>query len=156
MTISQTSFLSKPKDGERILPETLGYMRARAKRRAYDMVIREFKKSGIKKAELARRLGVGADRVSKILGGPGNWTISTVADLLLAICAGQPKWDFDLAFDKGKRNDTRPHWLESDFILKGRTSGQGESPPNQLISGNSKNDASLRSQANNPFGLGQR
>ena len=55
MSIFQTAFLSKPKDGERILPETLSYMRARAKRRAYDMVLREFKKSGIKKAELARR-----------------------------------------------------------------------------------------------------
>lgn len=117
MSTSPTSFLSKPKDGERILPETLGYMRARAKRRAYDMVIKEFKKSGIKKAELARRLGIGADRVSKMLGGPGNWTISTVADLLFAICAGQPKWELEIAFEKAKRNDTRPSWLSPDTPL---------------------------------------
>jgi len=131
-------------------------MRARAKRRAYDMVLREFKKSGIKKAELARRLGVGADRVSKMLGGPGNWTISTVADLLFAISAAQPKWEFDLAFKNNRKNDTRPHWLDGDSdLMRSAPSPQGESPPNPLMPvENSKN--SVQSADANFFGLGRR
>lgn len=89
MTTYQTTFLSEPTDDKRILPETLAYMRSRAKRRAYDLVIKEFKKSGLTKAQLARRLGKGADRISKMLGGPNNWTIETVSDLLFAISAGE-------------------------------------------------------------------
>jgi hypothetical protein len=157
MTISRTSFLFKPKDGERILPEALGYMRARAKRRAYDMVIREFKKSGIKKAELARRLGIGADRVSRMLGGPGNWTISTVSDLLFAICAGQPKWEFDLPFEKGRRNDTRPEWLEKwdDLGLRRAVRTiQGRSPLNPPMLNEVSGATPPSSKAENIFGLG--
>jgi hypothetical protein len=113
MPTSRAIFLSKPANGEKVLPETFAYMTARAKRRAYNLVIREFKKSGISKAELARRLGKGADRVSRMLGGPGNWTIATVAELLFAICGAEPKWDLDFPLDKAKRNDTRPEWLNS-------------------------------------------
>jgi hypothetical protein len=113
MPTSRATFLSKPVDGQKVLPETYAYMTARAKRRAYNLVIREFKKSGISKAELARRLGKGADRVSKMLAGPGNWTIATVAELLFAICGAEPEWDLSFPLDKAKRNNTRPEWLSS-------------------------------------------
>lgn len=95
-------------------------MRARAKRHAYNLVMREFKKSGITKAELARRLGKGADRVSRMLGGPGNWTINTVSDLLFAISASEPKWDLIYPLDRPRRNDTRPEWLK-DYSWGGDT-----------------------------------
>ena len=108
--------LSKPKNGERILPETLAYMSARAKRRAYDLVIKTFKKSGLSKAELARRLGKGNDRVSRMLGGPGNWTIATVSDLLFAINSSEPQWDVSFPLERARRNDTRPGWLESSLV----------------------------------------
>lgn len=114
MPTSQTAFLSKPVSGERVSPETFAYMTARAKRQAYNFVIREFKSSGITKAELARRLGKGADRVSKILGGPSNWTIGTVAELLFAICGGEPTWGIAFPLDKPRRNQTRPTWLYHD------------------------------------------
>jgi hypothetical protein len=113
MPTSRATFLSKPVEGQKVLPETYAYMTARAKRRAYNLVIREFKKSGISKAELARRLGKGADRVSKMLGGPGNWTIATVAELLFAICGAEPEWDLSFPLDRAKRNNTRPEWLSS-------------------------------------------
>jgi plasmid maintenance system antidote protein VapI len=156
MSTSPTSFLSSPKTGERILPETLGYMRARAKRRAYDMVIREFKKSGIKKAELARRLGIGADRVSKMLGGPGNWTISTVADLLFAISGGQPKWEFDSAFDKAKRNDTRPAWLAQPDapLMKIVSSAPASNSAAPQILGTATLKPALNHQKSFDYGLG--
>jgi hypothetical protein len=118
MPTSRAAFLSKPVSGQKILPETFAYMNARARRRAYNLVMKEFKKSGITKAELARRLGKGADRVSKMLAGPGNWTIATVSELLFAICGAEPKWDLDFPLDKVKRNDTRPAWLEESPLLK--------------------------------------
>ena len=96
--------LHKPAPGERISPDTRDYLRARAKRHAYDLVMRELKKSGITRAELARRLGKGADRVSKMLGGPSNWTIITLSDLLFAINAGVPKYEIDYPLDKKPRN----------------------------------------------------
>ena len=104
MSTSPTTRLSKPSEGERVPPETFGYLRARAKRKAYDLVMKEFEKSRISKAELARRLGKGADRVSRMLGGPGNWTLATMSDLLFAITAGVPSFNVDYPLDKPARN----------------------------------------------------
>jgi hypothetical protein len=111
MTTSRTALLSKPIPGETIRPETLAYLRGRAKRKAYDLVMREFKKSGITKTELARRMGKTLPEVSRMLGGPANWTIVTVTDLLFAISGGVPKWEIDFPLDKPRRNATRPSWL---------------------------------------------
>lgn len=130
MTTSQTHMLSKPENGKRILPETLAYMRARAKRRAYDLVIKAFKESGLSKAEVARRLGKGNDRVSRMLGGPGNWTIATVSDLLFAINAGEPKWEISFPLDRARRNDTKPEWLGKDLVSEAISGAYANSPAN--------------------------
>lgn len=115
MTTSRTGLLSKPEAGQRVAATAFAYMRARARRRAYNLVIKEFKKSGITKAELARRLGKGAPEVSRMLGGPANWTIQTVADLLFAISGAEPTWDIAYPLDRPARNDTRPEWIATDF-----------------------------------------
>jgi hypothetical protein len=96
--------MHKPVPGERVPADTRDYLRARAKRHAYDLIMRELAKSGISRAELARRLGKGADRVSKMLGGPSNWTIITLADLLFAINAGVPKYSVDYPLERKPRN----------------------------------------------------
>lgn len=114
MNTSRTSFLSKPAPGERVSLDTFVYWRSRAKREAYNLVIREFKKSGITKTELARRLGKTLPEVSRMLGGPANWTIATVSDLLFAICSGVPEWNLAFPLDKARRNHTRPSWLEEN------------------------------------------
>jgi hypothetical protein len=108
MITSQTSILSKPIPGQQVSAEAFAYMRARARRHAYDLVMSEFKKSGITKAELARRLfgDKGADRVSRMLGGPGNWTIKTVSDLLFAISGAEPTYGIAYPLDKPRRNFT--------------------------------------------------
>ena len=111
MSISRTRLLSKPVTGQRVAQTALAYMRARAKRRAYDLVIKEFKRSGITKAELARRLGKGAPEISRMLGGPANWTIQTVADLLFAISGAEPTWSVAYSLDRPARNATRPEWV---------------------------------------------
>lgn len=108
MNTSRTTSLSKPASGEPVPLGTLAYLRARHKRRAYDLVLREFKKSGISQAELARRLGKGTDRVCKLLAGPGNWTLDTITDLLFAISGGEAKYDVAYPLDEPARHRGEP------------------------------------------------
>jgi hypothetical protein len=158
MTTSQTSFLSKPIPGEPILPETFAYLRGRAKRKAYDLVIREFRKSGISKTELAKRLGKTLPEVSRMLGGPANWTIVTATDLLFAISGGVPKWDIEFPLDKPRRNDTRPSWLSHDTAIMRQSSALSQNANNAPVTvlgvPPTLSDASKKLE--NYFGLGPR
>ena len=95
MSTSRTSALSKPTGSDKISVGTLGYVRARNRQRAYDLVVRELKKSGITQAELARRLGKGQDAVSRLLSRPGNWELDTLSDLLFAISGSVPRISAD-------------------------------------------------------------
>jgi hypothetical protein len=130
MTTSRTTTLSKPSGSAKVPLGTFAYFRARNKRRAYDLVIKEFKKSGLSQADLSRRLGKGTDRVCKLLGGPGNWTLDTVSDLLFAISGAEPKYMLDYPLDKPARNFTQPEWLasEPDWVKKVQAS-RPEQPP---------------------------
>lgn len=115
MPTFQTTTLSEPSGDNRVPVETYAYFRARAKRFAYELAIKEFKKSNITKATLARRLGKGADRVSKMLAGPGNWTIDTLVDLLFAATGGFPTFGVSYPLDKPPRNFRQPDWLHGDM-----------------------------------------
>ncbi len=126
MPTSRTTFLYKPIPGERVPTGTFVYMRARAKQHAYNLVIKEFIDSDISKAELARRLGKGADRVSKILAGPANWTIDTQSDLLFAIRGGVPKYSIDYPLDRPPRNFS----ARERYDFKGHT---GSTQDTQLV-----------------------
>jgi hypothetical protein len=64
---------------------TLGYIRARNRQRQYDLVIKEFKRSGITQADLGRRLGKSPEVISRLLARPTNWEADTFADLLFGI-----------------------------------------------------------------------
>jgi len=64
---------------------TLDYMRRLNRQRAYELVRREFQRSGITEAELAGRLGKSKDAVAGLLNGPEIWDLDTVSDLLYAI-----------------------------------------------------------------------
>src|SRR6187551_1873663 len=101
---TQNTAMHKPVPGERVPADTRDYFRSRAKRQAYDLVMRELGAGNISRAELARRLGKGPDRISKMLAGPANWTIITLADLLFAIKGGVPKYGIDYPLDKTPRN----------------------------------------------------
>jgi hypothetical protein len=105
--------LSKPEGDARIPLETQLYFRARNKNRAYDAVIREFLKSGLSQATLARRLGKRPEIISRLLGAPGNWTLDTVSDLLLAISGSEVKYEISSPFERRKRNYNGPQWLET-------------------------------------------
>ncbi|MCR6734371.1 MAG: helix-turn-helix transcriptional regulator [Afipia sp.] len=154
MITSPISFQSDATCGERIPLETLGYLRARAKRQAFDLVIKQFKKSGLTKAELARRLGKGAPEISRMLGGPANWTIATVADLLFAIGGGVPTWDVSFPATKAKRNDTRPAWLydapENKLMKIISSSSQANTTSMAILGGNNPST----NKPNRPIQLG--
>jgi transcriptional regulator with XRE-family HTH domain len=77
----------------------------------YDLVIKEFRKSGLTQADLARRLGLGTDRVCRLLGGPGNWTLDTASDLLFAISGAEPLYGLAYPLDRPASNRPLPEWL---------------------------------------------
>ena len=85
MSTSQTTSLSEPKGTEKISIGTFGYINARNRQRAYNLVIGELRKSGLKQNELAKRLGKGEDVVSRLLRRPRNWELDTFSELMFAI-----------------------------------------------------------------------
>src|SRR5437764_6274111 len=82
MTTSPSRNLCKPTGRQKIPSGTLAYIRTRNRMRMFTVVRQELKKAGITKAELADRLGRGADQINHWLATPGNWTLDTVSDLL--------------------------------------------------------------------------
>lgn len=90
MTYSQkNSVLSEIQGEAAISPGTLAYLCERVRNDFYDYVMSRFRDeeaSGLTKTDLARRIGKTPDRISHILGAPGNWTLDTVTELLIAIC----------------------------------------------------------------------
>lgn len=139
MTTSPTSSLHKPLEGERVPLGTLGYFRARNKHNAYALVIRELQKSGITKAELARRLGKEPAQITRYLSGPGNWTLDTLSDLLFAISGAEDKHTISYPLREAPRNDTRPAWAQSETsvgeLAKAYTSpGQPSRPGEPILS----------------------
>src|SRR6476661_6562493 len=112
MTTSNNDIaLSEPTGSERIAPAVFGYFQARNKHNAYDLVMDEFSQSGLSQADLARRLGKGTDLVCRLLGGPGNWTLDTLSDLMFAISGAVPVYDKDYPLKKPRRNQVGPEWL---------------------------------------------
>ena len=114
MSTLQTTTLSKPVGVEPVPKGVFGYFRGRNKHRLYNLVIREFKKSGLSQADLARRLGKTPDVVCRWLAGPTNWTIDTVSDLLFAISGAEAKYEISYPLDLPAQNDSRPHWLSNN------------------------------------------
>jgi hypothetical protein len=110
-TSRTTSRLSKPIDSEPISPSTLEYMRTRNRMHLFSLVHEEFRRSGITRLQLARRMGRGLDRISHLLGAPGNWTLDTASDLLFAISGAEIRYELSYPLDKPPRNMTKPNWL---------------------------------------------
>ncbi len=90
MTISPAkSALSGIRKGEPIPEEVMVYIVARAQARAYDFVVSTFfekeQSDELLRADLARMTRTGPAQITRWLSSPHNWTIETVAKLLLAI-----------------------------------------------------------------------
>src|SRR5688572_5709127 len=111
MSTYQTTWLSKPSGAERVPPTTLAYFRARAQHRLHELILNEFRASGLSQADLARRMGKGTDQLCRWLGAPGNWTVNTISDLLFAMSGGEADYSVAHPLDAPKRNSNAPDWI---------------------------------------------
>lgn len=84
MSTSRTAGLSEPVGNDKISLGTLGYVRARVRQRAFELIMREFRKSGLSQADFARRLGKAPEVVSRLLSRPRNLEMDTFSDMLFA------------------------------------------------------------------------
>ncbi len=93
MNISRTPILNEVLDNLATIPEdTYDYFQERQKGRLYDKIIRGFwekEKEGFSRAQLARRMNKRPEQITRILAAPGNWTLDTISDLVLAIYGGE-------------------------------------------------------------------
>jgi hypothetical protein len=87
MNTSQTpELLTEIVEGKPIPVDKLAYFRRRLRLQLHELVLRTFdQQETLTKAELARRIGRAPEVVNRLLGGPGNWTLDTVSDLLIGM-----------------------------------------------------------------------
>jgi len=85
MSTSRTTVLFDPTSTEKISAGTFAYIAARNRQSLYNLLVREFKKSGLTQADLARRLGKTTDVVCRWLSRPRNMETDTASALLFAI-----------------------------------------------------------------------
>ena len=93
MSTSQTTGLFEPIGTDKISLGTLGYIRARVRQRAFELIVREFKKSGLSQADFARRLGKAPEVVSRLLNRPRNLELDTFSDMLFAATGSIPSFE---------------------------------------------------------------
>lgn len=90
----KTPFLSEVLSGEHIPEHKIAYLEQRALNSFYDFVLKKFEderlNSNLTKAKLAFRIGRGPDQVNRWLASPSNWTIGTLARLLVGIAGEEP------------------------------------------------------------------
>jgi hypothetical protein len=76
-----------------IPPEKLAYFRARLQDRIYDLIVREFlRKEEAKemtRSSLAQRIDKDPAQITRWLSNPGNWTLETISDFMLGVCAAE-------------------------------------------------------------------
>ncbi len=114
-TSRQTPFLSEIQDGGPIPLGKLAFFRERFRDRLYELVLSEFlarEAEGLTKAEVARRIGRRPEQVTRWLGAPGNWTLETVSDLLLAISAAEPEVQLNSLKDETSKVHGDRDWEE--------------------------------------------
>lgn len=70
---------------EKVPDYELAYFEQRALNNFYSYVMRKFRASGRKKADVARRIGLTQPQLNRYLASPSNWTIETSQKLLLGI-----------------------------------------------------------------------
>jgi hypothetical protein len=131
-TSRTTPRLSKPFDSDPVPPTTLEYLRTRNRMRLFDLIHRELKRSGITRLQLSKRIMRGLDRISHLLGAPGNWTLDTASDLLFAISGAEIRYELSYPLEKTPRNMTKPDWLHDEHertALKGGSQIIGMPPP---------------------------
>jgi len=85
-TLHEQSFLTEILEGKPIPFGKLEYFRARLRSRLHQLVVSVWmRQETVTQADLARRIGRKPEVINRLLGAPGNWTLYTVSDLLVAL-----------------------------------------------------------------------
>jgi transcriptional regulator with XRE-family HTH domain len=100
MTTFQKKSLPQILSSDQPIPEgSLAYIEQRAINEFYNVVLSRYRfakeNHNLTKAELARRINKGQDQVSRWLSSPSNWTIGTVARLLVGINNEEAQLSYD-------------------------------------------------------------
>jgi hypothetical protein len=114
-------------NGDRIDASEFSYFAARNRRKIYSIIIKEFKKSKLSQAQLARRMGQRTDTICRWLSGPGNYTFDSVSSLLLGISGGELSYSVVHPFSVGAKNPSLPDWVSKRNEIEGNNS-----PPPKL------------------------
>jgi hypothetical protein len=114
MTTSRTGFLSEILAGGKLSDATLGYFRERLRNRIHQFILRQFQhgqQRGLTQADVARVLGRRPEQINRWLGTPGNWTLDTISDLMLAISKAELEFSEYPLQGRGVRNYSGPDWI---------------------------------------------
>jgi hypothetical protein len=120
-------------------PSTLAYFSARNRRKLYSTIIKEFRKSKLTQAQLARRMGQRTDVICRWLSGPGNYTLDTVSNLVFGISGGELTYTVSHPLGELSRNFTMPEWVNKLSSIEGN-----QPSPTSLLDGKRRVDEDLR------------
>jgi hypothetical protein len=107
------SFVSELENGTTLSEGTLAYFRERLRNRLHDLVLQEFVRSGINRADFARRIGRKPEQITRWLAAPGNWELDTVSDFLLGISGGEFDPQISYPLKEPAQDHSGPEWLNA-------------------------------------------
>jgi len=83
------------------------FFRQRQRNRLYDQVVGAIEDAGVRREDIAEKLGINPSQVSRWLSGPASWEQDTISDLLFAIDA---ELEFRVVpYPRTDRNDAERH-----------------------------------------------
>ena len=114
---AKTDFLSEVANGEPIPNQKLAYLEQRAVNTIYSYVTGKFQRehdsNGLTKADLARRIQKSPSQINRWLATPSNWTLGTLALLLLGISGEEPHISSIKYVDRTPQNHDMNSYLDS-------------------------------------------
>jgi hypothetical protein len=115
MTTYQTqSSFAEISNGEPLSESTLAYFRERQRGRIHELVMTEFLKSGMTKADFARRIGRDPAQITRWFANPGNWELDTISDFLIGISGGEFAPQVSYPAEGKIQAQHAPEWLTSN------------------------------------------
>src|SRR4051812_35541582 len=115
MPMPPNSFLSEITSGGEIPLGKRAYFQERLRNRLFALIIQEFAekqtKTGLTQAAVAFRIQKRPEQINRWLSSPGNWTLGTASDLLLAISGAELNFSIS-PLSEVPRNQTSPAWLK--------------------------------------------
>lgn len=112
------------------------FFRQRMKNRTYDAVIAAVENAaathGMRKKDIAEKLGVNPSQVTRWLSGPANWGADTISDLLFAVGAELEPVVVTFA-ERQRQKSNRFHPLDSKIATPKRQMGRATETAELLV-----------------------